>query len=87
MLVQLNGGRGPDLLGVCEVENEVVVNAVAAALNGVLPGRDYRVAHADTSDDRGIFVAFIHEGTLLDAPLAERFQHVVMIVLEVVEAD
>jgi Endonuclease/Exonuclease/phosphatase family len=58
VIAQMNGGAGPDLLGICEVENEFVVNRLRDAVNGLLPARTYQVAHADTSDERGIDVAF-----------------------------
>ena len=78
VIVQMNGGRGPDLFGMCEVENEWVVSALRDAIAARLPLRRYEIAHADTSDERGIDIAFVYEGTLFDAPLNERFQHVVM---------
>jgi predicted extracellular nuclease len=74
---QMNGGAGPDLLGVCEVENRFVLDALAANVNLRLPGRNYQVVHADTVDERGIDVAFLHESAFV-APPGERFNHVVM---------
>ncbi len=56
---QMNGGLGPDLLGVCEIENDVVLNLLADALAPL--GRDYRVAHHDMHDQRGIDVAFLYD--------------------------
>jgi len=78
VIAQMNGGRGPDLLGVCEVENDFVMNGLVAAIGQMLPARSYQVVHADTQDQRGIDLAFIYESTLFDAPAGERFQHVVM---------
>ncbi|MCI0583722.1 MAG: endonuclease/exonuclease/phosphatase [Chloroflexi bacterium] len=78
VIQQLNGGHGPDLMGICEIENKAVIQALADRLNQTLPGRSYRVVHADTRDERGIDVAFIYEWKMLRAPLGERFQHVVM---------
>ncbi|MEM8775481.1 MAG: endonuclease/exonuclease/phosphatase [Pseudomonadota bacterium] len=50
-------GRGPALLGICEVENEVLVQRLANAVN--ITGRNYQaVAHA-SSDARGIDTSFI----------------------------
>src|SRR5512134_879648 len=54
---QMNGGAGPDVLGVCEVENEHVLRLLIEAL--ALTTRDYDVAHADTGDERGIDVAVL----------------------------
>jgi len=41
----MNGGRGPDVLGVCEVENRHVLEQLATAL--VSTGRQYAVVHAE----------------------------------------
>lgn len=78
VIAQINGGSGPDLLGVCEVENRFVVDLLVAAVEARLPGRSYAVAHADTNDARGIDVAFIYDDTKFTAPAGETFFHVVM---------
>ncbi len=78
IIAQLNDGAGPDLMGLAEVENEFVVDQLAAAVNSRVAGRKYKVAHADTSDHRGIDVAFLYDPKRLEAPKDERFQHVVM---------
>jgi predicted extracellular nuclease len=77
VIAQMNNGAGPDLLGMCEVENIFVVDALAASVNALLPGRNYDVVHSDTVDERGIDVAFLHDPKFV-APLTERFEHVVM---------
>jgi len=71
---QMNGGLGPDILGVCEIENAHVVRLLADALAG--PGRVYDVAHHDGSDQRGIDVAFIYDTARFTA--VEQFSHFVM---------
>lgn len=78
VIVQMNAGSGPDLLGICEVENEFVVTRLADAVNALLPTRAYQVVHADTVDDRGIDIAFLFDPALFTAPVDQRFQHVVM---------
>ena len=78
VISQMNAGAGPDLLGICEVENRFVVDLLVDALDARLPGRSYAVVHADTDDARGIDVAFIYEPQLLEAPADEVFFHVVM---------
>jgi predicted extracellular nuclease len=75
IIVQMNGGAGPDLLGVCEVENEFVVTRLVDRLNQQL-GRNLQVVHDDSSDKRGIDLAFIYD-PLLFTPV-EQFTHVVM---------
>jgi hypothetical protein len=79
VIAQMNNGAGPDLLGVCEVENQFVLNLLAEAVTLVVPGRSYNVVHADTSDARGIDVAFLYDPTRLTVPAADAvFFHVVM---------
>lgn len=78
VIAQLNGGLGPDLLGVCEVENEFVMTRLANAVNSLVTNRTYDVVHADTVDERGIDRAFLFDPTMFTVPVGERFQHVVM---------
>ncbi|MBK1632659.1 endonuclease/exonuclease/phosphatase [Thiohalocapsa halophila] len=73
---QLNDGAGPDLLGVCEVENAHVLGLLRDALAPL--GRDYRIAHADTADQRGIDVAFLYDGARYAIRDGETFSHFVM---------
>jgi predicted extracellular nuclease len=70
----LNNGAGPDFLGVCEVENQrVLVKLVEQiAADG---GRNYAIAHADTSDNRGIDVAFLYDPQIASVPPGAIFQH------------
>jgi hypothetical protein len=70
----MNGGAGPDLMGVCEVENRNVLEKLAGkiASDG---GRTYQIAHADTSDNRGIDVAFLYDPAIASTSPAEMFQH------------
>jgi predicted extracellular nuclease len=78
VIAQMNDGAGPDLLGVCEVENRFVVDLLATAVQALLPGRSYAVVHADTADARGIDVAFLYDTTRFTVPDGEVFFHVVM---------
>ena len=78
VIAQMNAGAGPDLLGVCEVENRFVIDLLVDSLKARLPARDYSVVHADTDDARGIDVAFIYDPSLFTAPPTEVFFHVVM---------
>jgi len=74
----INGGQGPDLLGICEVENKFVVDRLKERLLQMIPNRSYEVVHADTDDQRGIDIAFIYETSKLKAPDDQVFQHIVM---------
>lgn len=70
----MNEGNGPDIIGVCEVENRGVLTKLTAkiAADG---GRAYEIAHADTSDNRGIDVAFLYDGAVASTSDEEKFQH------------
>jgi hypothetical protein len=57
-------GAGPDLLGVCEIENEGVVQLLINQLN--IPGRRYGVVAHNSRDARGIDVSFIVDRNVLD---------------------
>jgi len=57
---QFNNNAGPDILGVCEVENKAVLDKLILKLNAAT-NRTYSVLHHDTKDARGIDVAFIFD--------------------------
>jgi hypothetical protein len=79
VIQQMNANRGPDLLGVCEVENRYVLDLLLQCLAST--GRNYQVVHSDSPDQRGIDVAFIYDGNLFEVPLPLEdnvFYHVVM---------
>lgn len=59
VIAKMNGGHGPDILGVCEVENVKVLGQLVGELDEL--GRAYKSVHADTQDKRGIDVAFIYD--------------------------
>ena len=82
VIAAMNTGQGPDLLGVCEVENRFVVDRLVERVKqrcrrlGAM-----HVVHADTGDARGIDIAFIYDDTLFQVPLPLEesvFFHVVM---------
>ncbi|AXK37970.1 endonuclease/exonuclease/phosphatase family protein [Crenobacter cavernae] len=70
----MNKGKGPDILGVCEVENEPVLQQLVGRIESD-GGRKYKVAHADTSDNRGIDVAFLYDGDVAKTSKDDMFQH------------
>ena len=47
----MNDGRGPDLLGVCEVENQAVLDSM---IYKFLPDLHYKTAYLESPDNRGI---------------------------------
>ena len=56
---QTNGGRGPDLIGVCEVENEHVLGLLAGELG--LLNRNYQLVH----EEDHLCAVFQHEWVLI----------------------
>jgi hypothetical protein len=74
IISHMNGGRGPDMLGVCEVENEFVMKLLIQALAPL--GRHYAIAHHDTQDRRGIDVGFIYDADLFRVEM--QFHHFVL---------
>lgn len=75
VIAHMNDQKGPDLLGVCEVENEGVMTLLAKQLE-LETGRKYGIAHHDTRDGRGIDVGFIYDMVKFDKDLM--FHHVVL---------
>ena len=71
---KMNGGRGPEILGVCEVENKYVMGLLVEDLSSLR--RKYSMLHHDMSDQRGIDVGFIFDADLFTA--GDMFSHFVM---------
>lgn len=65
IIKKMNNGLGPDILGVCEIENEPVLDKLVEKCCSL--NRNYKVAHHDTSDHRGIDIAFIYDSDLFTA--------------------
>jgi len=76
IIKKMNDGHGPDLLGVCEVENRAVLDLLVAALGGL--DRQYKVIHADTKDARGIDVAFLYDSSRFRTKASEIFSHFIL---------
>ena len=59
IISKMNGGKGPDVLGVCEIENRKVVEMLVEKLKPL--GRKYEIVHKDSPSDRGIDCAIIFD--------------------------
>lgn len=59
ILTQMFNGEGPALFGMCEVENESLVEKLAEAITA--PNRNYVVATHESHDARGIDTSFIYD--------------------------
>src|SRR5690349_14725718 len=76
VIAAMNANSGPDLLGVCEIENRHVLELLVEAVNKQLETpRRYSIIHADTNDARGIDVAFIYDTKLFSANKDTVFFH------------
>lgn len=65
---KMNSGAGPDVLGLCEIENVDVVQLLAKAITQY--GRDYQVLHRDSPSNRGIDWAIIYDRRKLQLTFA-----------------
>ena len=59
VIADMNSGRGPDVLGLCEIENRAVLEMLVASLKKT--GRDYRIVHEDSPSYRGIDCALLYD--------------------------
>jgi predicted extracellular nuclease len=68
IISKMNDNRGPDVLGLCEVENRRAVEMLVQKLAPL--GRSYEIVHQDSLSDRGIDCALIYDSkvfTLADS--------------------
>jgi hypothetical protein len=78
VIAAMGNNTGPDVLGVCEVENRFVLDELVAILNPGT-GRNYNVVHADNlADHRGIDTAFIYDSNIFNVVPGTMFSHFVM---------
>ena len=61
IIKQFNDNSGPDILGVCEVENEHVLKLLTARINSLLLSRNYSFVITKGEDKRGIDTALIYD--------------------------
>ena len=73
IIVHLNNGKGPDILGICEAENRIVLEKL---LDRITLKRRYKIAHVDSKDRRGIDIAFIYDEKLFSKK--EVFSHYIV---------
>jgi len=76
---KMNNSQGPDILGVCEVENAFVLQELVTKLNAQNQNRNYKIVHVDsTKDQRGIDTAFVFDELRFTVDLNAIFSHFVM---------
>jgi len=67
IIKEMNNSAGPDILGVCEIENKDVLNKLVSKVKtDDLANRNYDIVHHDSPDPRGIDIAFIYDKSLFD---------------------
>lgn len=71
IISQMNDGKGPDMLGVCEVEDKVVLDKLLLTLAPL--NRKYGIAIHEGEDKRGIDLAIIYDTEKFTA--ASQFTH------------
>ena len=59
---KMNDNHGPDVLGMCEVENRKVIEMLVEKLAPL--GRKYEIVHKDSPSDRGIDCALIYDSNV-----------------------
>jgi endonuclease/exonuclease/phosphatase family metal-dependent hydrolase len=59
---KMNAGKGPDVLGLCEVENRKVVEMLRDKLAPL--GRKYEIVHKESPSDRGIDTALLYDANV-----------------------
>jgi len=70
----MNSGRGPDVLGLCEIENRAVLELLVKRLE--MTGRKYEIVHEDSPSYRGIDCALLYDAktTKLDRSQIHRVE-------------
>jgi len=71
IILQMNDQAGPDILGLCEVENRFVLELLVEKIKN--PSRKYKMVHAATDDRRGLDTAFIYDANKVSSN--EMFSH------------
>ncbi len=67
---QMHAGQGPDLLGLCEIETKQVVQDLIDEVGRA----DYRVAHVDSPDIRGIDATLVYSNQVFKDPKASEME-------------
>jgi endonuclease/exonuclease/phosphatase family metal-dependent hydrolase len=70
---KMNGGKGPDIIGLCEIENRKVLEMLIERLKPL--GRKYEIVHKDSPSARGIDCAILYDSAVFS--LADSKHHFV----------
>src|SRR3712207_6554043 len=69
----MNDGKGPDVLGLCEIENRKVLELLVDKLSAL--GRKYEIVHKDSPSERGIDCAILFDSGVFSLS-GSKFHHV-----------
>lgn len=73
VISKMNGGKGPDVLGLAEIENRKVIELLIAKLQPL--GRDFKIVHKDSPSGRGIDCGLIYDAKVFELA-SSKFHHV-----------
>ena len=73
IISKMNDGKGPDVIGLCEIENRKVVELLVEMLHPL--GRKYEIVHQDSPSERGIDCAIVFDSAVF-ALSEPKFHHV-----------
>lgn len=73
VISKMNDGKGPDVLGLAEIENRKVIELLIAKLRPL--GRDYKIVHQDSPSGRGIDCGLIFDAKVFELA-GSKFHHV-----------
>jgi endonuclease/exonuclease/phosphatase family metal-dependent hydrolase len=73
VISKMNNKKGPDVLGLCEVENKDVVQMLVDQLK--ILHRKYEIVHQDSPSERGIDCAIIYDSNVFEL-VEPKFHHV-----------
>jgi endonuclease/exonuclease/phosphatase family metal-dependent hydrolase len=73
IISKMNSRKGPDILGVCEVENKDVVQMLVDQLKSL--HRKYEIIHRDSPSERGIDCAIVYDSNVFEL-VEPKFHHV-----------
>lgn len=85
VISDMNNGRGPDVLGLCEVENRDVVELLVKHLGRL--DRRYAIVHQDSPSFRGIDCALIYDRSVCELKQSRFHRIDGMTTRDIVEAE
>ena len=85
VISKMNAGKGPDVLGLAEIENRKVIELLIAKLQPL--GRDYKIVHKDSPSGRGIDCGLIYDAKVFELAGSKFHQVNAEATRDIVEAE